>query len=871
MFWKLTSLSASSPVETILDKENFTLEELLDEEEIIQECKALNSRLINFLRDKAQVEQLLRYIVEESPNDADDSKRAFKFPFISCEVFTCEIDVILKTLVEEEELMDLLFSFLEPSRPHSALLAGYFSKVVICLMVRKTAALMNYVKGHQSVLCQLVDLIGITSIMEVLVRLVGADDQVYPNFLDVMQWLADNNLLEMIVDKFDPSVSGDVSIFINRPEALYCNLSNLNQSPPEVQANAAETLCAISRNAPSALATQLSSPGFVARIFGHAFEDSHSKSGLVHSLSVCTSLLDPRKSAPSSSMFNSYRGQQMFESPVPVSQETIGAMLPKLSDLLMLLNVASDSTVLPTTYGELRPPLGKHRLKIVEFIAVLLRTGSEAAQKELVSSGVIKRTIDLFFEYPFNNALHHQVETIILSCLENKSDLMVNHILRECNMIGKFLASDRDSDLSGDSQPTAAATGKKPPRVGYIGHITRISNKIGQLSNSNDQLKAYLQENSEWNEWQGSVLQERNTVENVYRWGCGRPTTIQDRTRDSDEEDKDYDVAALANNLSQAFTYKMYGNDDNEEDHNALDRDDDVSLAQFLIPLLFFYHTMIQTGMYLNNIVFENWYLFILTQDVYFDDESAEVVISSLRLGDDQGSSLFTNSDWFTFQDNRFGSTPSDAAGSNTLQDEELNRAFNANTSSSDDDEVVVGEEDDDLTRNPKDSAAETNYQMESPMGFFDFNTLEKTEEALAEQPPEWVGWSEPSSDMQVSGTGLNPFLDDDDDDDSKNMMNLDIPTPEAKTEPVIPNGSSSPTEKSLCEKDVEFVGVEAEGTEKAMEQAMKEGTVGEAGAMKRKMETTVENQKAEEEGSGVKEFNDNNYWKVDQEVGVME
>ncbi|XP_013641123.2 serine/threonine-protein phosphatase 6 regulatory subunit 3-like isoform X4 [Brassica napus] len=807
MFWKLTSLSASSPVETILDKENFTLEELLDEEEIIQECKALNSRLINFLRDKAQVEQLLRYIVEEPPNDADDSKRAFKFPFISCEVFTCEIDVILKTLVEEEELMDLLFSFLEPSRPHSALLAGYFSKVVICLMVRKTAALMNYVKGHQSVLCQLVDLIGITSIMEVLVRLVGADDQVYPNFLDVMQWLADNNLLEMIVDKLDPS------------------------SPPEVQANAAETLCAISRNAPSALATQLSSPGFVARIFGHAFEDSHSKSGLVHSLSVCTSLLDPRKSAPTSSMFNSYRGQQMFESPVPVSQETIGAMLPKLSDLLMLLNVASDSTVLPTTYGELRPPLGKHRLKIVEFIAVLLRTGSEAAQKELVSSGVIKRTIDLFFEYPFNNALHHQVETIILSCLENKSDLMVNHILRECNMIGKFLASDRDSDLSGDSQPTAAATGKKPPRVGYIGHITRISNKIGQLSNSNDQLKAYLQENSEWNEWQGSVLQERNTVENVYRWGCGRPTTIQDRTRDSDEEDKDYDVAALANNLSQAFTYKMYGNDDNEEDHNALDRDDD---------------------------------------DVYFDDESAEVVISSLRLGDDQGS-LFTNSDWFTFQDNRFGSTPSDAAGSNTLQDEELNRAFNANTSSSDDDEVVVGEEDDDLTRNPKDSAAETNYQMESPMGFFDFNTLEKTEEALAEQPPEWVGWSEPSSDMQVSGTGLNPFLDDEDDDDSKNMMNLDIPTPEAKTEPVIPNGSSSPTEKSLFEKDVEFVGVEAEGTEKAMEQAMKEGTVGEAGAMKRKMETTVENQKAEEESSGVKEFNDNNYWKVDQEVGVME
>lgn len=50
----------------------------------------------------------------------------------------------------------------------------------------------------------------------------------------------------------------------------------------------------------------------------------------------------------------------------------------------------------------------------------------------------------------------------------------------------------------------------------------------------------------------------------VYR----RPTTLQDRMRDSDDDDlhnRDYDVAALANNLSQAFKYKIYGNEDNEE------------------------------------------------------------------------------------------------------------------------------------------------------------------------------------------------------------------------------------------------------------------------------------------------------------------
>lgn len=35
----------------------------------------------------------------------------FRFPFIACEVFTCEIDVILKTLVEEEEVNVFLLQF----------------------------------------------------------------------------------------------------------------------------------------------------------------------------------------------------------------------------------------------------------------------------------------------------------------------------------------------------------------------------------------------------------------------------------------------------------------------------------------------------------------------------------------------------------------------------------------------------------------------------------------------------------------------------------------------------------------------------------------------------------------------------------------
>ncbi|CAM8961320.1 unnamed protein product [Rhodiola kirilowii] len=842
MYWTLPSLSAGSPVEEILDKESFTLEELLDEEEIIQECKALNSRLINFLRDEAQVKQLLQYIVEEPPEDADNN-RAFKFPFVSCEIFSCEIDVILKTLVEDEKLVDLLFSFLEPDRPHSAMLAGYFSKVVVCLLLRKTVPLMNYVKAHQDVFRKLVDLIGITSIMEVLVRMVGADDHVYPNFLDVIQWLADSDLLEMIVDKLHPS------------------------NPPEVHANAAEILCTISRNQPSALATKLSTPSFVAKIFGHVLEDSESKSGLVHSLSVCISLLDPKRSALPP-LFHSFRNQQFYESQIPIDPDTINAMLPKLGDLLVLLNVSSDESVLPTTYGVLMPPLGKHRLKIVEFITVLMKTGNEVSENELVTSGTIHRIIDLFFEYPYNNALHHHVESIINSCLESKHISTVDHLLSDCDLIGRILQTDKQPILlNDDSKPTVAADVKKAPRTGNIGHITRIANKTIQLESSHSHIQSCLKDNNCWNDWKDTVLKERNATENVYRWACGRPTALQDRTRDSDEEDlqdRDYDITALANNLSQAFRYRNNEDDDGEEDQTALNRDD---------------------------------------EDVYFDDESAEVVISSLRLGDDQGG-LFTNTNWFAF-DNGFGNTA--VSTSQSLEMDEVNLNGDANGEDSNSDDEVVMEENEEMDKSKHNAGEESSpsslgdiEHVDSSLvsgrnpdlenggvstsnedNSFQFNvpdTQKLSEDGLVS---DWAEWGE----SQVDGSSMDPFVTSvavvsaESKEMESELASLSVkqqpPTClDDSCDPVPGPGSSQGVTAvpSVFEEDVEFVGVEVEGTEMAMERALKEGIVGEAGALKRNaLPNSLDRQSPVENDVGNEEFNDTNYWKVDQEVSVPE
>ncbi|XP_039071741.1 uncharacterized protein LOC120218925 [Hibiscus syriacus] len=164
---------------------------------------------------------------------------------------------------------------------------------------------------------------------------------------------------------------------------------------------------------------------------------------------------------------------------------------------------------------------------------------------------------------------------------------------------------------------------------------------------------------------------------------CSRPTTLQDRTRDSDEDDlhdRNYVVAALANNLSQTFRYKINGNDNNEE-HGALERDG---------------------------------------EDTYFDDESAEVVISSLRLGDEQGS-LFTNSNWFAFEDDRIGNAH--AASSPT---EVMNGTTNGGNSGSDD-EVVVGEEDELNDNKQSVNSTSTSDAMNEFNNFCEWWRLEST------------------------------------------------------------------------------------------------------------------------------------------------
>lgn len=74
MFWKF-DLNTTSHVDKLLDKEHVTLQELMDEDDILQECKAQNQKLLDFLCRQQCMEELVNLITQDPPLDMEEKVR----------------------------------------------------------------------------------------------------------------------------------------------------------------------------------------------------------------------------------------------------------------------------------------------------------------------------------------------------------------------------------------------------------------------------------------------------------------------------------------------------------------------------------------------------------------------------------------------------------------------------------------------------------------------------------------------------------------------------------------------------------------------------------------------------------------------------
>ncbi|KAI0053980.1 SAPS-domain-containing protein [Auriscalpium vulgare] len=209
MFWRFGFNNGSS-IDSLLDKDDVSLEAILDEDDLLQECKAQNTRLIDYFQRADVLQRLLGYVTGQIEGE---ERGRFKYPYVATEVLCSEIWSIVETCLNNTE--QLLTPFWETvlDRPaedmktHMAM-ASHFAKINAVFLTKKPAEMLQFIRSQRDVVERLLQHIETPSFSDLLVRIIQLDEQ--PAGAGVLEWLSDERLMSRLIDRLAPTYSSDV-------------------------------------------------------------------------------------------------------------------------------------------------------------------------------------------------------------------------------------------------------------------------------------------------------------------------------------------------------------------------------------------------------------------------------------------------------------------------------------------------------------------------------------------------------------------------------------------------------------------------------------------------------------------------------------
>ncbi|XP_073508681.1 serine/threonine-protein phosphatase 6 regulatory subunit 2 isoform X2 [Phyllobates terribilis] len=487
MFWKF-DLNTTSHVDKLLEKEDVTLLELMDEDDLLQECKAQNQRLLDFLCQPQCMEQLVQLITQQPPDDMDEKVR-FKYPNIACELLTCDVPQINDKLGEDEHLLDILYDFLQQEPPLNPLLASFFSKTIGNLIARKTEQVIGFLRKKEKFLTLVLEHIGTSAMMDLLLRLISCVEPA-PLRQEVLNWLNEERLIQRLIGLIHCSHEEDRQT--NASQTL-CDLIRLSRDQCSQMQEILET---------DPLLVTLESQQCVEQLLHNMFNEEPTESCVVCGTQILLTLLETRRPSVDPLLDSLPQG---YERPAAVvCSSVLQGIESHLKDFHHLLQHPPKKESILTTIGILEEPLGNARLHTTRLIAALLQANTSSINQELCRLRTMDLLLDLFFRYTWNNFLHIQVEMCIAAILSHslhsgksydaveektnleapngstenaetlvpeQEDLMITHLFQECCLVQRILDAWETNDK-------IQAEGGM--RRGNMGHLTRIANAVVQ-------------------------------------------------------------------------------------------------------------------------------------------------------------------------------------------------------------------------------------------------------------------------------------------------------------------------------------------------------------------------------------------------------
>ncbi|XP_061533155.1 serine/threonine-protein phosphatase 6 regulatory subunit 3 isoform X2 [Phycodurus eques] len=467
MFWKF-DLHATSHIDTLLERDDVRLTDIMDEEDVLQECKAQNHKLVDFLLRPECMEDLVTFITEEPSADVEEDIK-YKYPNISCELLTSDVSQINDRLVEDENLLMKLYSFLENEPPLNPLLASFFSKVLSILVGRKPEQIVEFLRKREDFVDLMIKHIGTSAIMDLLLRMLTC---IEPQVLrqDVLNWLNQENIIQRLVDMVQPSQDED-------------RHSNASQSLCEIIRLSRDQMFQVQGcPQPDPLLATLEKQTTVEKLLSHIFDKEKNESAIVSVIQILLTLFETRRPAFEGHMECS---PSMSHPSFSVNHSILEAVRPRLKDFHQLLLDPPKNDMMRTTWGVLDPPVGNTRLHVVRLVVSLLQTNNPCISKELIHRNTLGVILDMYFRYIWNNFLHIQVEicTAVILVMppfttdvqldteqENaRESILVRDLFQKCHFIQRIV------EAWNTNEKEQAEGGR---RRGYMGHLTRIANSI---------------------------------------------------------------------------------------------------------------------------------------------------------------------------------------------------------------------------------------------------------------------------------------------------------------------------------------------------------------------------------------------------------
>eukprot|EP00090_Calanus_glacialis_P000849 TRINITY_DN1059_c0_g1_i2.p1 TRINITY_DN1059_c0_g1~~TRINITY_DN1059_c0_g1_i2.p1 ORF type:complete len:1001 (-),score=360.21 TRINITY_DN1059_c0_g1_i2:284-3286(-) len=460
MFWKYNSLTVSH-LDTLLDKQGVTLQEILEQEDIIQECKSQNKKLVDYLTKQEILSELLDLILQE-PSPELEEKLRFKLPNIASEVITCDVPQINEKLSSDTTLLDKMYAFLEGSPPLNPLLTSFFSKAFGVLITRRPEQnwysyqytclqVIEYIKVKEGFTGLLLTHIATSAVMDLLLRLITCVEGT-ENKQNILTWLNDERLIQRVLALLAPPEvppgdggggeggEGEAAAAVvqhPQPEPVvgeqHDNAGQLLVEIIRVSRDAQITATPTERFHNPLLATA-ESPDMVHLLLGYMLDGPAVESTIVNGVEVLLSLLEIRRPAPQGGGFYPYTTEQDqtpnqadIDRQQAVLQTTVECLIPRLPQITALLINPPYKPPVHTTCGVLNVPLGRTRLSLAKLVSALLSTNHPPLNSALAQANTATVLLDLFFEYSLNNFLHAQVESCVHSIIfwKEKTDLDV--------------------------------------------------------------------------------------------------------------------------------------------------------------------------------------------------------------------------------------------------------------------------------------------------------------------------------------------------------------------------------------------------------------------------------------------------------------